>query len=67
MQSEIDADHISIDSRETRTATPTPTLKGEKDSKAEKDAHHLDREEVIFVDWDGPDDPANPQKYVSKH
>jgi hypothetical protein len=62
MQSEMDADHISIDSRETRAATPTPTLQGEKHSKAGKDAHHLDSEEVIFVDWDGPDDPANPQK-----
>ena len=59
MQSEIETDRISIDSRETRAATPAPTLQGEKHSKAEKDS---DGEDVIFVDWDGPDDPTNPQK-----
>lgn len=62
MQSEIEADRISIDSRETRAETPTPTLQDEKHSKAEKDIHHTDSGDVIFVDWDGPDDPANPLK-----
>lgn len=55
MQPEIEADRTSIDSRETRAATPAPSLRDEKCSK-------VDGEDAIFVDWDGPDDPANPLK-----
>ncbi len=57
MQSEIEVDHTTIDSRETRRV-PTPSL---PDKKVEDDAHPAS-EDTIFVDWDGPDDPSNPLK-----
>jgi hypothetical protein len=53
MQSEIEADRTTIDSRETRA--PTPSL---PDKKLEDPAS----EDTIFVDWDGPNDPDNPLK-----
>ncbi|KAF8333792.1 MFS polyamine transporter [Amanita rubescens] len=60
MQSEIEADRTTIDSRETRA--PTPSL---PDKKLEDDAHPAG-EDMIFVDWDGPDDPANPLNWTYK-
>lgn len=57
MQSKVEADQTSIDSRETRAQTPALP-----DKKVEDDDAHPGSGDTIFVDWDGPDDPANPLK-----
>ena len=53
----MDNDRISTYSGETRSATPSPDEKRPKSAGEQ----HADSE-VIVVDWDGPDDPANPKK-----
>ncbi|KAF8624243.1 hypothetical protein AX15_005973 [Amanita polypyramis BW_CC] len=59
MQPEIVADdRNSVYSRETRIATPSPDEKRPQ-SASEKNNHQSDSDAII-VDWDGPDDPANP-------
>lgn len=49
----------SVVSEETYTTTLAAT--DETHSKVEEEAHRPS-DDTIFVDWDGPDDPANPLK-----
>ncbi|PFH51265.1 hypothetical protein AMATHDRAFT_143000 [Amanita thiersii Skay4041] len=49
----------------SRAATPTPTLPGDaspKDSPG-KLSHLKTETDVMVVDWDGPNDPANPKNW----
>ncbi|KAK2463963.1 hypothetical protein APHAL10511_004014 [Amanita phalloides] len=65
MQPEIDGDTNSIYSRETRAPTPIhPDDKLVKDVAEEDGSYQITDE--ILVDWDGPDDPANPLNWTYK-
>ncbi len=46
----------STHSFESRTAAEAPSPKTGVDTPADDD--------VLIIDWDGPDDPENPKKYV---
>ena len=45
------------------------TIQGDREQVSEKlqrkDGHLTDDGSTIIVDWDGPDDPENPKKFVS--
>lgn len=65
--------HIDIEEQLAGAATPAPVLND--DEKYEKDLEDgstsVDLEELAprdpnIVDWDGPDDPANPQNWSAK-
>ncbi|RSL61590.1 hypothetical protein CEP54_006163 [Fusarium duplospermum] len=65
--------HIDIEEQLAGAATPAPVLND--DEKYEKDLEDgstsVDFEELAprdpnIVDWDGPDDPANPQNWSAK-
>lgn len=58
--------------QEKRLSSESPTLREEHspekvvqqenhDVKDDKE-HEEDQEDVLIVDWDGPDDPENPKK-----
>jgi len=54
----MEADGTSVVSQESYTITLAAT--DVTHSKVEE--AHRPRDDTIFVDWDGPNDPANPLK-----
>ena len=57
--------HRSLDSGREGTLTPSPDEPGgpQEPSPEKQDKTSTDHS-VLIVGWDGPDDPANPRKYV---
>lgn len=67
--------HIDIEEQLAGAATPATVLNDDDEKKYERDLEDgstsVDFEELAprdpnIVDWDGPDDPANPQNWSAK-